>query len=176
MTATAVAITILGCAPKAPGVAAAAIEDKVYPVTPAALAVKAGIVTGEMTDMKITERVEQGTGRIDAAAKLTGTLKLKNGSTDQTLRLIGGKFRFIDSDGQEIKLEDARTEPSFKLSSYGGNDRLDPGQDASQTLSVDFPAAALKAKKLKEIRLELTYLPSAYKQETANLPVSIGGQ
>jgi hypothetical protein len=35
-----------------------------------------------------------------------------------------------------------------------GNDRLDPGQDATQSLAVDLPAEALKAQKLKEIRLE----------------------
>ena len=38
----------------------------------------------------------------------------------------------------------------------------DPGQEASQPLDVDFPAEALKAKKLKEIRLELAYIPSPY--------------
>jgi len=41
---------------------------------------------------------------------------------------------------------------------------------------VDFPAEALKAKTLKEIRLELAYIPSPYKEETVNLPVSIGGE
>jgi hypothetical protein len=39
---------------------------------------------------------------------------------------------------------------------------------------VDFPAAALKAKKLKEIRLELAYIPSPYQEETVNFTVSIG--
>jgi hypothetical protein len=41
---------------------------------------------------------------------------------------------------------------------------------------VDFPAEALKAKKLKEIRIELAYIPSSYKLQTAGFPVSIGGQ
>jgi hypothetical protein len=41
---------------------------------------------------------------------------------------------------------------------------------------VDFPAEALKAKRLKEIRLELAYIPSPYQEETVNFVVSIGGQ
>jgi hypothetical protein len=41
---------------------------------------------------------------------------------------------------------------------------------------VDFPAEALKAKKLKEIRLELAYIPSPYQEEAVNFIVSIGGQ
>ncbi len=55
-----------------------------------------------------------------------------------------------------------------------GNERLDPGQEAIQSLDVDFPAEALKAKRLKEIRLELAYIPSPYHEETVNFVVSIG--
>ena len=123
------------------------------------------------------ERVEQGSGRVDSPAKLTGKLKLTNSSTDQTVRLLGGKILFIDAQGQTIKMEEARTEPVIKLtSSYNSSDRLDPGQDTSQSVDVDFPAAALKGKILKEIRIELSYIPSSYRQETARFTVSIGGQ
>jgi hypothetical protein len=41
---------------------------------------------------------------------------------------------------------------------------------------VDFPAQALKAKELKEIRLELVYLSSPYREEKVGFTVSIGGQ
>jgi len=41
---------------------------------------------------------------------------------------------------------------------------------------VDFPAEALKAEKLKAIRLELVYIPSPYHEETVRFSVSIGGQ
>ena len=52
--------------------------------------------------------------------------------------------------------------------------RLDPGQEAIQSLDVDFPAEALKAKKLKEIRLEFAYIPSPYREETVNFIVAVG--
>ena len=176
MMVAAVAATAFGCAPAPPGTAKV-IEDKVYSVTPAQVKVQTGIVSGEVTEMKVVERVEQGSGRVDSPAKLTGKLKLTNSSTNQTVRLLGGKILFIDSNGQLIKMEQARTEPAIKFtSSYNSPDRLDPGQDATQSVDVDFPAAALKAKTLKEIRIELAYIPSAYKQETANFAVSIGGQ
>src|SRR4029078_1643002 len=93
------------------------IEDKVYTVTPASATVKAGIVTGEVTEMKVTERGEQGTGRIDSPAKLSGKLKLTNSSTDQTVRLVGGKILYIDEQGQLIKVGEARTEPTLKFAS-----------------------------------------------------------
>jgi uncharacterized membrane protein YeaQ/YmgE (transglycosylase-associated protein family) len=155
--------------------AAALVEDKTYAVTPAAMKVKAGIVTGEVTDMKVTERVEQGSGRVVAPAKLTANLLLKNSSANQTVRLVTGKIQYIDASGQPIKLEDMRTEPTLKFATYG-SDRLDPGQEAIQTLDVDFPAEALKAKKLKEIRLELAYIPSPFHEETVNFVVSIGSR
>jgi hypothetical protein len=164
-----------GCSREATGTTLQ-IEDKVYTVTPASVKVKAGIVTGEVTEMKVTERVEKGSGRVESPAKLTGSLKLKNTSVDQTVRLIGGKIQYINARGQAIKLEDSRTEPTITFANYGSAERLDPGQDATQLLDVAFPAEALKARKLKEIRLELVYLPSPYKEEKVKFTVSIGGQ
>ena len=171
--ATAGAAMTLGCSQQPSGTAV--IEDKTYTVTPASVKLKAGIVTGEVTEMKVTERVEKGSGRVVSPAKLTGPLKLKNSSANQTVRLVAGKIQYIDAQGQPIRLVEGRTEPLIKFATYGA-ERLDPGQDATQSLDVDFPAEALKAKKLKEIRLELAYIPSPYKEETVNFTVSIGGQ
>jgi len=173
--AGAVAVMTLGCSQQPSGTAAV-IEDKTYTVTPASVKVKAGIVTGEVTEMKVTERVEKGSGRLVSPAKLTGTLKVKNSSKDQAVRLVGGKIQYIDAQGQPIKLEATRNEPTIKFATYGSSERLDPGQEATQSLDVEFPAEALKAKKLKEIRLELAYIPSPYKEETVNFTVVIGGQ
>src|SRR5881628_1797618 len=109
---------ILGPTPQPAATATAAvIEDKTYTVTPAAMKVKAGIVTGDVTEMKITERVEQGSGRVVSPAKLTARLVLKNSSANQTVRLVAGKIRYIDAEGRPIKLEDSRTEPVFKFAS-----------------------------------------------------------
>jgi uncharacterized membrane protein YeaQ/YmgE (transglycosylase-associated protein family) len=156
-----------------PAATAAAIEDKAYTVTPAAVAMKAGIVRGEISELKVMERVEKGSNRIVTPAKLTGILKLKNMSADQTIRLVTGKILYIDVQGQPMALEDARTEPALKFASYG-NDRLDPGQETSQAVDVEFPVAALTAKNLKEIRLEFAYIPAPYREQTVNFAVSIG--
>lgn len=170
--AAAIAAAITGCAPKA-NVASSLIEDKVYAVVPTSVTMKTGIVTGELTEMKITERVEEGTGRIDTPARLSGTLKLKNTSSDQIVRLLGGKIRYINDQGQPITLEEARPEPTLRFSSATA-ERLDPGQEATQSVDVDFPAEALKGQKLKELSLELTYVPSPYRQETATVALAIG--
>jgi hypothetical protein len=171
-----VAWMIFGPAPQ-PAAIPPVIEDKTYTVTPAGISVKAGMVTGEITEMKVTERVEQGSGRVMAPARLTAKVVLKNSSAKQTLRLVGGKIRYLDAQGQPIKLEETRTEPALSFSEYGSSsDQLAPGQEAMQLLDVDFPAEALKAKRLKEIRLELVFLPLSYREETVHFNVSIGGQ
>jgi uncharacterized membrane protein YeaQ/YmgE (transglycosylase-associated protein family) len=157
-----------------PAAVAAAIEERTYAVTPATVKVTAGIVTGEVTEMKVVERVEKGSDRIVTAAKLTGMLRLKNTSANQTVRLLEGKLLYIDAQGQPINLEGARAEPTLKFATYGSSERLDPGQDAIQALDVEFPAEALKPKNLKEIRLEFAYIPSPYRAETVNFTVSIG--
>src|SRR5881296_874691 len=169
-----VAWMTLGPVPQ-PAATAAVIEDKTYTVTPASVKVQAGIVTGEDIEMKVAERVEKGSDRIVTPAKLTATLRLKNTSANQTVRLIEGKLRYIDAQGQLIKLEDSRTEPTLKFATYG-SERLDPGQEATQTLDVEFPAEALKARRLKEIRLAFSYIPSPYREETVNFAVSIGAE
>ena len=170
----AAAAVFVGCSQQPSGTSPV-VEDKTYTVTPPGMKVKAGIVTGEVTEMKVTERVEKGSGRVVSPAKLTAKVVLKNSSANQTVRLVAGKIQYIDAQGQPIKLEETRTEPTLKFQTYG-NERLDPGQEATQSLDVDFPAEALKAKKLKEIRLELAYIPSPYQEETINFTVSIGGQ
>jgi hypothetical protein len=82
----ATAAGFLGCSQQPSGTAAV-IEDRTYTVTPAAMKVKAGIVTGDVTEMKVTERVEKGSGRVISPAKLTAKVVLKNSSANQTVRL-----------------------------------------------------------------------------------------
>src|SRR3970282_1183548 len=120
MVTTAVAAMTRGCSQQSSG-PAVVIEDKVYTVTPAGVKVKAGIVTGTVTEMKVTERVEKGSGRIVSPAKLTGKLVLKNSSTDQAVRLVGGKILYIDAQGQPIKLVEGRPEPTLKFATYGSD-------------------------------------------------------
>ena len=170
--AAVVAGMTLGCAQQ-PSATAGGVEDRTYAVTPPSVTVKAGIIRGEVTDMKVTERIEKGSNVVVSPAKLTGTLKLKNTSAHETVRLVAGKVLYIDAQGRPIALEAARSEPSLRFSAYS-SERLDPGQDATQSLDVEFPAEALKAKRLKEIRLDLAYIPSPYREETATFTVSIG--
>ena len=169
-----VAVMTLGCSQQ-PSAPASLIEDKAYPVTPPSVTVKVGIMTGEITELKVTERVEQGSGRVVSTAKLTGTLKLKNTSVDQSVRLISGRIRYIDGQGRQFAMADGQQEPTIKFGGYTA-DRLDPGHDATQSLEADVPAEALKPGKLRGIRLELAYLPSPYKEEKLSFPVSIGSQ
>jgi hypothetical protein len=155
---------------------APALSDKTYAVTPAALTVKGSLLTGALTEMKVSERVEDGSGRVEQPARLTGKLVLTNVSKDQSVRLLGGKLLYIDTQGKLIPLEEKRAEPTLKGGNSYSQERLDPGQESSQMVEAEFPADALSAKRLKEIRLELLYIPSAYRQETMNFGVSVAPQ
>jgi hypothetical protein len=169
--AAAVAALALGCAEQPS--AAAMIADKTHTVMRPSVAVTAAVITGEVTNMKVTERVRQGSDRAGATAKLTGTLTLRNISADQTVRLVTGKLLYIDTRGQPISLDEASTEPTVRFPTSGRN-RLDPGQEAIQFLAVEFPGEALRTQRLGEIRLELAYVPSPYRTKTVNVIVSIG--
>lgn len=173
--AVSAAALILGCSQQ-PAQKAAATEEKDFNLSPAAVTVQAGIVTGELTQMKVTEEVKKGSGEIVLPPQLSGTLKLKNTSTDQTVHLLGGKIRYLDAQGQPIKVADSGDTAAISFAGYGSTDQLTPGQDTTQSVNVGFPAAALKAKDLKSISLELTYVPTPYKDETLNFKVAVSGQ
>jgi len=173
--AAAVLATLAACSPP-PAQKGPVVNDKTYAVTPPAVTVKGGLLSGALTEMKVVERVEDGSGRVDQPAKLTGKLVLTNVSKDQTLRLVGGKLLYIDTQGKAIPLEEKRTDPTLKGANSYGQERLDPGQESSQMVEAEFPTDALAAKRLKEIRLEVLYIPSAYKQQTMNFGVSVGAK
>jgi hypothetical protein len=149
------------------------IEDRTYSVTPASMAVSSGIIAGEVIDLTVTERVERSSARIVSLARLTGTLRLTNTSANRSVRLVEAKLLFIDARGQPLKLPGARADLIAKLSTYGC-EWLEPGQDVTQALDVEVPEEALTAKTLRGIRVELSYVPSPFRQEAVSFAVSIG--
>jgi hypothetical protein len=164
---------LAACGQKEEQASAPQVEEKTIAVTPGTASVKASFLAGELQEMKVTERVEKGTGKVVDPPKLRATLKLKNASENRAARLISGKVEYADAEGKAIPLAEGRGDTSFKFYSYGP-DRLDPGMETSQSIEVPFPAAALKDKKLKDIRLELGYIPAPYKEETVHIQVSLG--
>ena len=74
------AVTV-GCTPS-PQAPKAAINDKTYAVAPGEITVKGSLLSGALTEIKVVERVEEGSGRIDTPARLTGKLHLVEGETD----------------------------------------------------------------------------------------------
>ena len=77
------AMGLAACSQQEQQAAAPQIEEKSFAVSPASASVKASFLTGELRDMKVTERVEQGTGKVVDPPKLRATLKIKNTSENQ---------------------------------------------------------------------------------------------
>src|SRR5881396_1056289 len=154
--------------------AAAVIEEMTYTITPVSVNVQAGIVVGEITGMRVVERVAKSTGGTVSPARLTGTLTLTNTSASQSVRLVAGKIQYLDDQWQPIELEGSRTEATFAFTTYG-RERLDPGRRAVEALDVVFPAEALKAKKLRGLRLKIAYIPFPYREEAITFAVSLDG-
>ena len=148
--------------------------EKTFALKPRIVPVNVAFLVGQLQDLKVTERVERGTGKAASSPDLRGMLKLKNGSADQAVQLIAGNIQYVDADGKTIPLAKEQGNTSFTFFSYQ-TETLNPGMETSQYVDVPFPGAALKGKKLQDIRLELSYIPTPYKDETADIPVSLGG-
>lgn len=168
------ALSVAGCSQSADQAASApTVEEKSFAVTPATAPVRTSLLVGELKDLQVMERVERETGKVLYGPQLRGTLRLKNAAEDQAVRLISGTVTFTDRQGQPIGLAEGREDATFRFSMYQ-NDRLDPGAETTHTLEVSFPAAALAKRPLGDIRLELTYIPLPYREESVRVPVSLG--
>ena len=135
---------------------------------------KVDFLTGRFEGLTITERIDTKTKDVVDRPELRGTLKLTNDSRDQSARLIGGSLVFLDAKGQAIPVAKDRGDTSFTFSAYE-TQRLDPGKETSQTIDVPFPRAGLQAGAIRSIRLDLKYLPSAYRAQSVESPVSLKG-
>ncbi len=158
-----------------PALASVVFEDKTYTVSPVVVEVHAGIIAGEITGMHVVQRVERMSGRILSPPRLVGTLRLWSSSKTHSVRLVVAKIQYLDDQWRPMKLEDSRTEGTFKLTTHG-IEWLDPGQEAIHAVDVAFPAEALKARKLTGLRLEIGYVSSPYREEIFSFTVAIGNQ
>ncbi|HSB70054.1 MAG TPA: hypothetical protein VLT62_12030 [Candidatus Methylomirabilis sp.] len=170
------AVSLGACSQSQPetAVSTPSIEEKTFQLLPAQATVTAGFLAGEFVNLRVSERVEQGTGKVVEAPKLLGSLKLKNLSTDQGARPVAGQVTYLDGAGQPIRLAEGRGEPSFTFPYY--QDRLDPGATTTASLDVPFPAAALKEKPVGEVRLELSYIPMPIHEETLSVKVGLSAK
>lgn len=164
---------LVGCSQSETGTAtpAPSIEEKTFGLAPAQATVTAGFLTGEFENLRVYERVEQESGKVVEGPKLLGSLKLKNSAEDQAARPLSGQVTYLDAAGQPIPLAEGRGETTFQFPYY--QDRLDPGMTTTATLDVPFPAAALKEKRLGELRLELSYIPIPIHEETVSVKVAL---
>ena len=150
-----------------------ALESTTYALTPAAVEVHAGIIVGEITDMRVVQRVERSPDRVISGPRLMGAFRLWSSSETHSVRLVVAKIQYLDDQWRPMKLEDSRIEATFRLTTYG-NEWLDPGQKATHAVDVPFPAGALTARKLTRLRLEIGYVSTPYREEIFSFGVSIG--
>jgi hypothetical protein len=148
------------------------IEDKTFRVTLASPATKFSFLAVQVLDPKVVQRVEQGTGKVIAPPMLRATVKVKNTSEDQAVRLISGEFKYLGPDSQPIQLAKERSDTTFKFYSYT-EERLDPGMEASRDVEVPFPAVALKDSTLRDIGLQVDYIPLSFKRDGVKLRASL---
>lgn len=171
-TAMALLALGVGACSQEQGAATSQVEERTFTVKPTTSALRVGFLTGQLTDLKIVERVNQQTSEVVQAPLLRGTLKLSNATSDQTARLISGSLEFRDADGKPIPLAAGREAPRFSFYAYSG-DRLDPGMETSHNLDISFPAAALDGRRLADIRVKITYIPESYRVESVTVPVAL---
>jgi hypothetical protein len=148
-------------------------EEKRIVLNPQDSTWRLSVLTGELQNLRVAERVDEGTGKVTEPPMLRATVTVRNTSADRTIRLIAARVEYLGADGKPIPLPKNRQNTSFVFAYQPEN--LDPGKAVSTQIEVPFPSAALKSKKLQDIRVDLQFTPLPYKDESVNLPESISG-
>lgn len=144
-----------------------ALRPDRIPVATASLA-------GHLEGLTVISRVDKKTGKLVDSPDLRATLRLRNATADQALRLLSGRVDYVGAGGAQIPLAKDQGNSGFNFFPDQQHDVL-PGQTMSQVIRVPFPAAALKANTLRNIRLHLTYRATPYRNETVDSPVTLPG-
>jgi len=165
-------VALAGCSKSEEPTPTAQIDSRTVTLKPASSTVQLGFLTGELTDLTVSQMVNTTTGETVQLPKLRGTLKLRNASPDHVARLVSGRIEYLDAGGKSIPLAEDRRDTSFKFYSYQG-DRLDPGMETSQGIEVPFPMSAMKGGRLADVRLGVAYIPSPFRTESASVAVSL---
>jgi hypothetical protein len=146
------------------------VEEKVIPLTPSITFVKASFLTGALEGLRAVERIGAEGGTVIGSPTLQATLTVSNDSRDHAARLLGGTIEYLDPTGKPIAITGAH----FTFTT-AATDRLEPGQTVSEAIVIPFPMTALQPHALREVSLELTYLPIPYATDTVHIPVYLGG-
>lgn len=147
------------------------VEQRVA-ITPESIPVAIGPLSGELSDLRVTRRIDGGTGDVVYAPQLSGTLVLRNTSKDQAVRVIGGAVHYVGEGGETIALAENRDDTAFSIPGYM-SERLDPGAEVRHTIDVPFPAAAFE-NGLAGLRLGVDYVAMPYHTATATVDVTVG--
>lgn len=171
----AMAAMLVGCSDKSARPTAPQLSERVYELAPRSVRVKAGIVGGELRHMRVAERVEEATGRVDSGPRLYGRLVLKNLSTDRSVLVDGGKVVFADAKDRPIGLGPESVEPAIRLGdSYNTTStRLAPGQELARDVDVEFPVEALEPGRLHGIHVQINYTIAPFKRDLLEFPVAL---
>jgi hypothetical protein len=146
------------------------VGERVTPLTPRITFVKASFLTGALEGLRVVERIGTEGGTVIGSPTLQATLTVSNDSRDHAARLLGGTIEYLDEMGKPFAITGAHF-----IFTTAATDRLDPGQTVSETIAIPFPKAALQPHALREVSLELTYLPIPYATDTVHIPVYLGG-
>lgn len=150
------------------------VEERTVALRPTSIPVTTPSLGGRLEGLAVTTHVEKNTGKRLDSPTLQGTLRLRNVTSDQALRLLSGTVEYVGADGANIPLAKDQGNTGFSFFAVEQSDVL-PGQSTSQVIQVPFPATALRANVLRDIRLHLTYRAMPYKNETVEAPVTVPG-
>ncbi len=122
----------------------------------------------ELSDLKVSMNVDTTSKEIVDTPNLRGRIKITN-KTKGLLDIQAVALEYLDEAGKPIAYKSAekmtKVYPFWKI--------LKPEEMAEGNLDTTIPGAALKAKTLSKIQIDLVYVPSPLSRDTLTLAEKI---
>src|SRR5512136_2186220 len=80
------------------------VEVRTTALSPASIPVATASVAGHLESLTVISRVDKKTGTLVDSRDLRATLRLRNATADQALRLLSGTVEYVGADGAHIPL------------------------------------------------------------------------
>jgi len=122
----------------------------------------------ELSDLKVSMYVDTTSKEIVDTPNLRGTIKITN-KTKGLLDIQAVTLEYLDEAGKSIAYKSA--EKMTKVYSFWKI--LKPEETTQGNLETTIPGAALKAKTLSKIQIDLVYVPSPLSRDTLTLAEKI---
>lgn len=162
------ALVMTGC-PQQTKIEEPAREEVTLPLKPPRIEAQGPTLAIAVTDLRIVQTVEKGTGKVVVQPHLRGTMRITNRSPREAVHIETIRLDYLDRAGKAVGDATVRLTPWMA----GGGEKVEPEKSLERELDVALPEEVVKEKALAGIRVAVGYVPWRVRDEVVRVGVRL---